>query len=233
MILEVEGLEVCYGKSTAVHGVDLQVAEGEVAALLGRNGSGRSTTLKAIMGIVSPKQGRIRFSGQDITGWDPYKVARAGIAYVPEERRVFANLTVAENLTLAAMRGRAGYWTPETVGEVFPILTERARQPARTRSGGQQQMRAIGRALMGRPRLLMLDEPSMGLAPIVVERIFEVIAEINRQGIAVLLVEQNAQMALAVATRGYVLESGEIVLADSGEALLGNAAVRKAYLGEE
>jgi branched-chain amino acid transport system ATP-binding protein len=230
MILEVEGLEVCYGKSTAVHGVDLQVAEGEVAALLGRNGSGRSTTLKAIMGMVPPKQGRIRFAGQDITGWDPYKVARAGIAYVPEERRVFANLTVAENLALAAMRGRAGYWTPETVGEVFPILTERARQPARTLSGGQQQMLAIGRALAANPGLILLDEPLEGLAPSVALTVEDAILTLKERGTTMLLVEQNSEMALRVANRGSILELGKVVAGGTAAELSADTSLVHRYL---
>jgi branched-chain amino acid transport system ATP-binding protein len=230
MILEVEGLEVCYGKSTAVHGVELQVAEGEVAALLGRNGSGRSTTLKAIMGIVPPKQGRVRFSGQDITGWDPYKVARVGIAYVPEDRRVFANLTVAENLALAAMRGRAGYWTPETVGEVFPILTERARQPARTLSGGQQQMLAIGRALAANPGLILLDEPLEGLAPSVALTVEDAILTLKARGTTMLLVEQNSEMALRVADRGSILELGKVVAGGTAAELSADASLVHRYL---
>jgi branched-chain amino acid transport system ATP-binding protein len=230
MILEVEGLEVCYGKSTAVHGVDLQVAEGEVAALLGRNGSGRSTILKAIMGIVPPKQGRIRFSGQDITGWDPYKVARVGIAYVPEDRRVFANLTVAENLTLPAMRGRAGYWTPETVGEVFPILTERARQPARTLSGGQQQMLAIGRALAANPGLILLDEPLEGLAPSVALTVEDAILTLKERGTTMLLVEQNSEMSLRVADRGSILELGKVVASGTAAELSADASLVHRYL---
>jgi branched-chain amino acid transport system ATP-binding protein len=230
MILEVEGLEVCYGKSTAVHGVDLQVAEGEVAALLGRNGSGRSTTLKAIMGMVAPKEGRIRFAGQDITGSEPYRVARAGIAYVPEERRVFANLTVAENLTLAAMRGRAGYWTPETVGEVFPILTERARQPARTLSGGQQQMLAIGRALAANPGLILLDEPLEGLAPSVALTVEDAILTLKERGTTMLLVEQNSEMALRVADRGSILELGKVVASGTAAELSADTSLVHRYL---
>jgi branched-chain amino acid transport system ATP-binding protein len=230
MILEVEGLEVCYGKSTAVHGVDLQVDEGEVAALLGRNGSGRSTTLKAIMGMAPPSQGRIRFAGQDITGWEPYKVARAGIAYVPEERRVFANLTVAENLALAAMRGRSGYWTPDTVGEVFPILTERARQPARTLSGGQQQMLAIGRALAANPGLILLDEPLEGLAPSVALTVEDAILTLKERGTTMLLVEHNSEMALRVADRGSILELGKVVAQGSAAELSADASLVHRYL---
>ena len=230
MILEVEELEVSYGKSMAVHGIDLEVAEGEVAALLGRNGSGRSTTLKAIMGMVPPKRGRIRFADQDITGWDPYRVARAGIAYVPEERRVFANLTVAENLTLAAMRGRGGHWTPERIGEVFPILTERARQPARTLSGGQQQMLAIGRALAANPGLILLDEPLEGLAPSVALTVEDAILTLKERGTTMLLVEQNSEMALRVADRGSILELGKVVAEGSAAELSADASLVHRYL---
>jgi branched-chain amino acid transport system ATP-binding protein len=230
MILEVEGLEVCYGKSVAVHGVDLQVAEGEVAALLGRNGSGRSTTLKAIMGIAPPTQGRIRFAGQDITGSAPYKTARAGIAYVPEDRRVFANLTVAQNLALAAMRGRAGYWTPERIGEVFPILTERARQPARTLSGGQQQMLAIGRALAANPGLILLDEPLEGLAPSVALTVEDAILALKARGTTMLLVEHNSEMALRVADRGSILELGKVVASGTAAELSADASLVHRYL---
>ena len=230
MILEVEGLEVTYGKSTAVHGIDLQVAEGEVAALLGRNGSGRSTTLKAIMGIAKPSRGRIRFAGQDITGWEPYKVARVGIAYVPEDRRVFANLTVAQNLILAAMRGQPGYWTPDTVGELFPILTERARQPARTLSGGQQQMLAIGRALAANPGLILLDEPLEGLAPSVALTVEDAILALKERGTTMLLVEHNSEMALRVADRGSILELGKVVADGTAAELSADASLVHRYL---
>ena len=230
MILEVGDLEVCYGKSAAVQGIDLQVAEGEVAALLGRNGSGRSTTIKAIMGLVPPKRGRIRFAGRDITGADPYKVARAGIAYVPEERRVFANLTVAENLTLAAMRGRPGYWTPERIGEVFPILTERARQPARTLSGGQQQMLAIGRALAANPGLILLDEPLEGLAPSVALTVEDAILTLKERGTTMLLVEHNSEMALRVADRGSILELGTVVASGTAAELSADTSLVHRYL---
>jgi branched-chain amino acid transport system ATP-binding protein len=230
MILEVEDLEVCYGKSVAVHGIDLQVAEGEVAALLGRNGSGRSTTLKAIMGMVPPTKGRIRFAGEDITGTAPYRVARSGIAYVPEERRVFANLTVAENLTLAAMRGRSGYWNPERIGEVFPILTERARQPARTLSGGQQQMLAIGRALAANPGLILLDEPLEGLAPSVALTVEDAILALKERGTTMLLVEHNSEMALRVADRGSILELGKVVASGSAAELSADASLVHRYL---
>jgi branched-chain amino acid transport system ATP-binding protein len=235
-MLELDDVRVRYGAIEAVKGVTFGVGEKEIVTLIGANGAGKSTTLRAISGLIRPAGGSIRFQGERIDGLPAHRIARVGVGHAPEGRRVFARLTVRENLEMGAFaRGKGIDLDPDfqRVHALFPILKERERQEAGTLSGGQQQMLAIGRALMARPRLLMLDEPSMGLAPIVVERIFEVIAEINRQGIAVLLVEQNAQMALAVATRGYVLESGEIVLADSGEALLGNAAVRKAYLGEE
>ena len=235
-MLELDDVRIRYGAIEAVKGVTFGVGEKEIVTLVGANGAGKSTTLRAISGLIRPAAGSIRFQGQRIDGLPAHRITRVGVGHAPEGRRVFARLTVHENLEMGAFsRGKGVDLTQdfERVHTLFPILKERDRQAAGTLSGGQQQMLAIGRALMGRPRLLMLDEPSMGLAPIVVERIFEVIAEINRQGIAVLLVEQNAQMALAVASRGYVLESGEIVLADSGEALLGNALVRKAYLGEE
>ena len=229
-ILRVEGLEVCYGKSTALHGIDLEVAEGEVAALLGRNGSGRSTTLKAIMGLVPPKGGRVRFAGTEITGWAPYRVARAGIAYVPEDRRVFANLSVGENLALAAMRGRPGYWTAERIGEVFPILTERAHQPARTLSGGQQQMLAIGRALAANPGLILLDEPLEGLAPSVALTVEDAILALKERGTTMLLVEQNSEMALRVADRGSILELGTVVASGPATELSANTALVHRYL---
>ena len=235
-MLELEDLRVRYGAIEAVKGVTITVGDGEIVTLVGANGAGKSTTLRAISGLIRPARGTIRFQGQRIDGLPAHRIARVGLAHAPEGRRVFARLTVHENLEMGAFaRSKGTDLAPdfERVHALFPILEERERQAAGTLSGGEQQMLAIARALMARPKLLMLDEPSMGLAPIVVERIFETIAAINRQGVAVLLVEQNAQMALAVATRGYVLESGEIVLADSGEALLGNPEVRKAYLGEE
>ncbi len=230
MILEIRGLEVGYGKSTAVQGIDLEVAEGEVAALLGRNGSGRSTTLKAVMGLVPPARGSIRFAGKEIAGLPPYRTARAGLAYVPEDRRVFANLTVAENLQLAAMRGRPGYWTPDRIGELFPILTERARQPARTLPGGQQQMLAIGRALAANPGLILLDEPLEGLAPAVALDVEEAILRLKGQGTTMLLVEHNSEMALRVADRGYILELGTVVASGRAVELRRDMALVHRYL---
>jgi branched-chain amino acid transport system ATP-binding protein len=230
MILQLEGLEVCYGKSIALHGIDLEVAEGEVAALLGRNGSGRSTTLKAVMGLVPPKAGRVCFAGAEIAGWAPYRVARAGIAYVPEERRVFANLTVAENLALAGMRGRPGYWNPARIGEVFPILSERARQPARTLSGGQQQMLAIGRALAANPGLILLDEPLEGLAPSVAFIVEDAILALKARGTTMLLVEHNSEMALRVADQASILELGTVVASGTAAELSADTALVHRYL---
>jgi branched-chain amino acid transport system ATP-binding protein len=230
MILQIEGLEACYGKSPALHGIDLEVAEGEVAALLGRNGSGRSTTLKAIMGIVPPVRGRVCFAGAEIAGRAPYRIARAGIAYVPEERRVFANLSVAENLALAAMRGRPGYWNPARIGGVFPILTERARQPARTLSGGQQQMLAIGRALAANPGLILLDEPLEGLAPSVALDVEDAILALKERGTTMLLVEHNSEMALRVADRASILELGTVVASGTAAELSADTALVHRYL---
>jgi branched-chain amino acid transport system ATP-binding protein len=235
-MLELDAVFVRYGAIEAVKGVTLAVGEGEIVTLVGANGAGKSTTLRAISGLLRPAAGSIRFLGERIDGMPAHRIARVGLGHAPEGRRVFARLTVRENLEMGAFARSKGADLVrdfDRVHALFPILAERERQAAGTLSGGEQQMLAIGRALMSRPKLLMLDEPSMGLAPIVVERIFDVIIEINRQGVAVLLVEQNAQMALTVAARGYVLESGEIVLADTGEALLGNPQVRKAYLGED
>jgi branched-chain amino acid transport system ATP-binding protein len=230
VILEIQGLEVCYGKSVAVHGLDLQVAEGEVAVLLGRNGSGRSTTLKAVMGLVPPTAGSIRFAGVEIASLPPYRTARAGLAYVPEDRRVFANLTVAENLQLATMRGRPGYWSASRIGELFPILTERARQPARTLSGGQQQMLAIGRALAANPGLILLDEPLEGLAPAVAVTVEQAILALKGRGTTMLLVEHNSEMALRVADRGYILELGSVVASGSADELARDTALVHRYL---
>jgi branched-chain amino acid transport system ATP-binding protein len=235
-MLEIDDVVVRYGAIEAVRGITATVGKGEIVTLVGANGAGKTTTLRAISGLLRPASGSIRFEGERIDGLRAHRIAQLGLGHSPEGRRIFARLTVRENLEMGAYARKDGSDLAadfDRVHALFPVLAERARQEAGTLSGGEQQMLAMGRALMGRPRLLMLDEPSMGLAPIVVERIFEVIAEVNRQGIAVLLVEQNAQMALAVASRGYVLEAGEIVLADSGEALLGNPLVRKAYLGEE
>lgn len=235
-MLELNDVVIRYGAIEAVRGITLTVGAGEIVTLVGANGAGKTTTLRAISGLLRPAAGSILFDGQRIDGMRPHRIARLGLGHSPEGRRVFARLTVRENLEMGAyVRKGADDLADDfdRVHALFPVLEDRRRQAAGTLSGGEQQMLAMGRALMGRPRLLLLDEPSMGLAPIVVERIFDVIGEINRQGVAVLLVEQNAQMALGVASRGYVLESGAIALADSGPALLGNQQVRKAYLGED
>ncbi len=234
-LLQVENLDVFYGSIQAVRGISIEVHEGEIVTLIGANGAGKTTTLRTVSGLQRAASGDIRFKGQRIEHLAAHRIVKLGIGHAPEGRRVFGRLTVRENLKMGAfLRGGAGGLKEhfERVFRLFPILEERSYQPAGTLSGGEQQMLAIGRALMGEPDLLLLDEPSMGLAPMVVERIFQVISEINGQGITVLLVEQNAQMALQLAARGYVLESGEIVLSDSGMALLHNDEVRKSYLGE-
>jgi len=235
-LLEVGDIHVFYGSIEAVKGVSLEVRAGQIVTLIGANGAGKTTTLRTISGLLRPRAGTIRFEGARIDDLPPHRIVGLRVGHVPEGRRVFARLTVRDNLTLGAFtRHDASELGPDfdRVFRLFPVLEQRERQAAGTLSGGEQQMLAIGRALMSRPRLLMLDEPSMGLAPLVVERIFETIAEINRSGVTVLLVEQNAHLALALADHGYVLESGRIVLADTGTALLGDAQVRKAYLGED
>jgi branched-chain amino acid transport system ATP-binding protein len=232
-LLEVEDIHTRYGSIEALKGVSLRVDEGEVVTLIGANGAGKSTTLRSISGLTPASAGTIRFAGQDTTRLPAHEVVGLGIALSPEGRHCFARMTVRENLDLGAFRRRG----PE-VGEdlervysLFPRLKERERQRAGTMSGGEQQMLAIGRALMARPRLLMLDEPSMGIAPILVQRIYQTIAEINRSGVAILLVEQNANYALDLAQRGYVLETGNVVLADDSGKLRANPEVQRAYLG--
>jgi branched-chain amino acid transport system ATP-binding protein len=229
-MLTVEQLEVRYGKSAVVHGIDLDVDHGQVAVLLGRNGAGRSTVLKAIMGLVPPADGRVVLDGEEVTGLPPYRVARHGIAYVPEERRVFANLTVEENLTLAGRRGVDGEWSPDAIYELFPVLRDRRRQRSATLSGGEQQMLAIARALAANPRIILLDEPLEGLAPSIAVLVEESIHELRRRGMTILLVDQNAEMALRVADRGYVIELGEIVMQGSGDELRGDAETVKRRL---
>jgi branched-chain amino acid transport system ATP-binding protein len=234
-ILEVESIDAFYGSIQALRGVSLEVREGEVVTLIGANGAGKSTTLRAINGIVHPRNGRIRFQGEDITRHGPHHIVSRGIAQSPEGRRLFPRMTVTENLEMGAFQRRDRAEIREDmdrVYELFPRLQERRDQKAGTMSGGEQQMCAIGRALMARPKLLLLDEPSLGLAPIFVERIFEIVETINKQGTSILLVEQNALMALDAAHRGYVLETGRVVLADNAAALKGNEQVRKTYLGE-
>jgi branched-chain amino acid transport system ATP-binding protein len=233
-VLALDGLEVYYGEIHALKGVALEVRDGEIVALLGNNGAGKTTTLKTISGLLAPRRGTVSFEGRPLTGVPPHTIVALGIAHVPEGRRIFNRLTVRENLTMGAYlrtdTGIAG--DLERVFALFPRLHERVTQVAGTLSGGEQQMLAIGRALMARPKVLLLDEPSMGLAPVLVEQIFETIAEVNRQGTTILLVEQNAAMALSIAHRGYVLETGAIVLSGTAAALSENAEVRRAYLGE-
>jgi branched-chain amino acid transport system ATP-binding protein len=235
-LLELEDVRVRYGGIEAVKGVSIRVDEGEVVTLIGGNGAGKSTTLKAISGIKRPSSGEIRFEGERIDNLSAHEIVQMGISQAPEGRRIFGGMTVRENLEMGAYGRRDGKGVREDFERVFtlfPVLQEREKQAGGTLSGGQQQMLAIGRALMARPRLLTLDEPSMGLAPLLVERIFELLQDIHDQGTTVLLVEQNAHMALGIADRGYVIESGNIVLEDRAERLLGNDDVRKAYLGEE
>jgi branched-chain amino acid transport system ATP-binding protein len=234
-ILRVENVRSFYGTIEALKGVSLEVREREIVTLLGANGAGKSTTLRSINGLVRPRYGRIYFQGSDITNVRAHEIVKRGIAQSPEGRRLFPRMTVTENLEMGAFQREDKSEIAEDmerVFELFPRLAERRNQKAGTMSGGEQQMCAIGRALMARPKLLMLDEPSMGLAPIFVEKIFEIVKEINDQGTPILLVEQNALMALEVAHRGYVLETGHIALADDADKLRENEQVRKAYLGE-
>ena len=233
-VLEVEDLHVYYGEIHALKGVTLSVAKGEIVTLLGNNGAGKTTTLKTLSGLLGPRQGRIALERELLIGVPPHEIVRRGIAHVPEGRRIFNRLTVLENLEMGAYARVDGSVAQdlERVYHIFPRLKERQDQVAGTLSGGEQQMLAIARALMASPRLLLLDEPSMGLAPVLVEQIFETIQDINRQGTTILLVEQNAAMALSIAHRGYVLETGAIVLSGSAAELHENAEVRRAYLGE-
>ena len=233
-MLEVRRLDVYYGAVHALKGVSLDATAGEVVTLIGANGAGKTTLLRAISGLVRPRAGTILFEGKDLTKLPPEEIVGLGLSHAPEGRRVFANLTVADNLDLGAYRRRdraAIASDLQSVWQLFPRLLERRKQLAGTLSGGEQQMLAIGRALMAAPRLLLLDEPSLGLAPLLVREIFRTIREINRRGVTILLVEQNAHMALGAATRGYVLETGAVRLSDRAQALLENAEVRRAYLG--
>ncbi|MCL4800687.1 MAG: ABC transporter ATP-binding protein [Burkholderiales bacterium] len=235
MLLELDGLEVAYGGIKAVKGIDLAVDRGELVCLIGANGAGKTTTLKAICGLLHPRAGRVRYDGEDITGTPSYRLVARGLAMVPEGRGIFRQLTVEENLAMGAfVRGdRQGVRRDlERVFEIFPRLAERRTQSGGTLSGGEQQMLAIGRAMMSRPKLLLLDEPSMGLAPLLVQRIFETVCEIAREGVTILLIEQNARLALEISTRGYVMESGTIPLSGPAAELLADPRVREAYLGE-
>ena len=235
-LLDVRDLRVAYGKIEAVKGVSLCVERGQVVTLIGGNGAGKTTTLRTISGLLRPVEGSILFEGEPIEGVPAHRIVEMGIAQSPEGRRIFPRMSVGENLELGAFirSDSAGIQQDkERVFELFPVLAERRSQAAGTLSGGEQQMLAMGRALMSRPRLIMLDEPSMGLSPIMMERIFSTVRELKDQGVTILLVEQNAQAALALADHGYVIETGRIVLSGSGAELAANEEVRKAYLGEE
>jgi branched-chain amino acid transport system ATP-binding protein len=236
VILKLDDVHTYYGTIHALKGISIDVREGEIVTLIGANGAGKSTTLRSINGLNPPREGTITFQGKDITNEAPHEIVKMGISQSPEGRRVFSRMSVLENLEMGAYQrtNKAEIRQDlERVYELFPRLLERRAQKAGTLSGGEQQMLAIGRALMARPKLLLLDEPSMGLAPIFVEKIFEIVKEINEQGTPILLVEQNALMALDAASRGYVLETGHVALADDAKALRQNEQVRKTYLGEE
>ncbi len=235
-MLKVENLVVAYGGIEALKGVSLEVPEGKIVTLIGANGAGKSTLLRSIMGLVKPKSGRIEYDGKELIGLNSQKIVQNGITLVPEGRRVFVNLTVLENLKIGA------YMRQDTEGierdikriyEMFPRLEERSWQMAGTLSGGEQQMLAVGRALMCRPRVLMMDEPSLGLAPLVIKDIFNIIQEINHQGMTVLLIEQNANMALKIADKAYVLETGKLTMEGTGQELLENPDIKAAYLGKK
>ncbi|MGZ8867046.1 MAG: ABC transporter ATP-binding protein [Thermoanaerobaculia bacterium] len=232
-MLSVRDLEVSYGTIPALHGISLEVVKGEIVTLIGANGAGKTTTLRTISGLLKPKRGEVMFDGRSIAGAKPHIVTKLGVSHVPEGRGIFANLTVQDNLELGAYlrKDRITQKEYERVFTLFPVLKERIKQNAGTLSGGEQQMLAISRALMSRPAVLLLDEPSLGLAPQMVQTIFRVIREINAEGTTILLVEQNAHMALVTAHRGYVLETGRIVLTDNAKALLASDRVKKAYLG--
>jgi len=231
-ILEIRDLRINYGGIEAVKGISFDVPKGEIVTLIGANGAGKSSTLRAISGLVKPKSGSITMEGMEITGKDPTAIVQQGITLVPEGRRIFPDMTVLENLKIGAYL-RSDNLTDDInwVYDLFPRLKERSWQAGGTLSGGEQQMLAVGRALMSRPKIIMMDEPSLGLAPLIVRDIFTIIKEINKQGVTVLLIEQNANMALKTADVGYVMETGSITLSGSGEELLSNEAVKEAYLG--
>ncbi|EOH86618.1 ABC transporter ATP-binding protein [Enterococcus pallens] len=232
-MLKIENLSVHYGVIQAVRDVNFEVNEGEIVSLIGANGAGKTTILRTISGLIQPSNGKITFEGEEIQKRQPQKIVAKGISQVPEGRHVFSGLTVQENLEMGAFLRKDGNLGEEyeAIFQKFPILKERRTQDASTLSGGEQQMLAMGRALMSKPRLLLLDEPSMGLAPIFIKEIFNIIQEIQQQGTTVLLIEQNAKMALSIANRGYVLETGKVVLEGTGAELLASDEVKKAYLG--
>jgi len=231
VLLAVEDLHAHYGKSHILHGVSLEVDAGEIVCILGRNGVGKSTTLKSVMGLVAPSRGRVSFKGAPIAGLPPYRIARLGLGYVPEERRIFPTITVRENLLMGMKRGmQDGGWTPERVYEFFPRLKEREHQRAGTLSGGEQQMLTMGRTLMGNPELLLVDEPTEGLAPMIVEQVERILGAVHKGGTPVLLVEQSMETALALARRVYVMSKGQIVFSGSMRELQASESVRKQYL---
>ena len=233
-LLQVDGLDLYYGDAQALAGVSLTIATGEIVAIVGANGAGKSSLIRTIHGIERPTQGQIRFDGQDITGWPSYRVCEVGVGHVAEGRQVFPNLTVLENLEMGATPRHARAAEKQTLERVFalfPRLAERRKQAAGTLSGGEQQMLAIGRCLMGQPRLIMFDEPSLGLAPTIVQEVFRIVRRLNEEGLTILLVEQNVMASLRIAHRGYVLENGRIELEGPGADLLTNDRVRQAYLG--
>jgi branched-chain amino acid transport system ATP-binding protein len=232
-LLSVSNLEVAYGNIPALRGIDLEVRKGEIVTLIGANGAGKTTTLRTISGLLKPKTGEVMYDGRNITGTKPHVITAMGVSHVPEGRGIFANLTVNDNLELGAYlrKDRIKQSEYDRIFALFPVLKERIKQSAGTLSGGEQQMLAISRALMSKPQVLLLDEPSLGLAPQMVQTIFRVIKEINAEGTTILLVEQNAHMALVTAHRGYVMETGRIVLTDETKALLSSDRIKKAYLG--
>jgi branched-chain amino acid transport system ATP-binding protein len=231
-MLQVEGLQARYGRAQVLHGIDLRLAAGEVLCLLGRNGAGKSTTMKAIMGLVPPSAGRVEFDGRSLVGLAPHEIARAGLGYVPEERRIFADLTVEENLEVGrrpAPPGRPA-WTAERAYALFPVLGEMRRRPGGRMSGGEQQMLAVARTLMGNPRLLLLDEPSEGLSPVVVQRMADAVLALKREGLSILLSEQNLRFAESVADHACVIETGELRFAGGMAELMADASLRKRHL---
>jgi branched-chain amino acid transport system ATP-binding protein len=233
-MLNIENLDVCYGEARALDRVSLNVAEGEIVAIVGANGAGKTSLIRAVAGMQRPAHGRVLFRGTDIAGWPSHRICDLGIGQVAEGRQIFPTLTVAENLEMGAMLPRARASRARNLDRVlalFPVLAERARQAAGTLSGGEQQMLAIGRCLMGAPVLVMFDEPSLGLAPVIVQKVLQTIRELNREGLTCMLVEQNVAASLKLASRAYVLENGRITLAGIGEALLADDRVRQAYLG--